>query len=309
MKKLLILLLVLLIIFVGWYVSKDLPASEEETQSITNNQPGPRDATYLIDNRSVTLVDGYSKESLAPDSAATITTKYFGNEVETDLNNDGREDVVFLITEETGGSGTFYYVVAALNTETGWIGSQAVLLGDRIAPQTTEVSQNPRHQNVIVVNYADRLPGETMTTAPSQGKSLYLKLDPTTLQFGQVEANFEGEADPGVMSLDMKTWTWIQTIYSNDSKITPNNPNAFTITFKTDGNFEATTDCNSISGTYELENNNLTFGAMATTRKFCESSQEQDFLAMLSEVKSFSFTNKGELVLNLNSNQDFTTLR
>ena len=45
--------------------------------------------------------------------------------------------------------------VAALNTEAGWIGSQTTLLGDRIAPQTTELSQNPNHKNVIVVNYAD----------------------------------------------------------------------------------------------------------------------------------------------------------
>ncbi len=120
--------------------------------------------------------------------------KYFGNELRTDLNNDGREDVVFIITQEPGGSGTFFYAVAALNMESGYIGSDGYLLGDRIAPQTTELSQNPRHKNVIVVNYADRAPGEPMTTAPSVGKSVYLKLDLERMQWGIVEPNFEGES-------------------------------------------------------------------------------------------------------------------
>ena len=141
-----------------------------------------------------------------------------------DLNEDGREDVVFLLTQETGGSGTFYYVVATLDTPEGYIGSQGPLLGDRIAPQTTELSQNPNHKNVIVVNYADRNPGESFATPPSAGKSIWLKLDPKTMQFGEVVQNFEGEADPSRMTLDMHTWKWIKTTYNNDTELVPKKP-------------------------------------------------------------------------------------
>jgi hypothetical protein len=98
------------------------------------------------------------------------------------------------MTFNTGGTGTFFYVVAALNTVNGYVGSQGLLLGDRIAPQTTEMSQNPRHVNVIVVNYADRKPGEPMVTEPSVGKSIWIKLDPKIMQFGEVVQNFEGES-------------------------------------------------------------------------------------------------------------------
>lgn len=119
--------------------------------------------------------------------------QYFGNELVTDLNNDGRMDKVFLVTHQPGGSGTFFYAVAALNTEVGYLGSDGYLLGDRIAPQTTEVSQNPRHKNVIVVNYADRSLNEPMTASPSIGKSAYLKLDTATMRWGIVVPNFEGE--------------------------------------------------------------------------------------------------------------------
>lgn len=119
-------------------------------------------------------------------------TRYFGNELKIDLNNDSREDVVFLITQQVNDH-IFYYVVAAINTEQGYIGSDGYLLGDRIAPQTTEISRNPRHKNVVVINYADRSPNEPITTKPSVGKSVYLKLDPTSMQWGIVEPNFEGE--------------------------------------------------------------------------------------------------------------------
>ena len=67
-------------------------------------------------------------------------------------------------------------------------------MGSRIAPQTTNVSMNSKHKNVIVVNYADRNPGEPMTTRPSLGKSAYLKLDAETMQWGIVVADFEGES-------------------------------------------------------------------------------------------------------------------
>jgi hypothetical protein len=99
------------------------------------------------------------------------------------LNNDGVEDVVFLITQQTGGSGTFFYVVAAVSEKGSFKGTQAYLLGDRIAPQTTEIKTD----NTIVVNYAERAEGDAMTTPPSVGKSVYLKLDTQTLQFAEVK--------------------------------------------------------------------------------------------------------------------------
>src|SRR3989344_5528798 len=126
-----------------------------------------KDATYTIAGKAVTLQDGIAEEEAAPGSASKIITRYFGNEVTADLNDDGREDVVFLLTQETGGSGAFFYVVAALNTEEGYKGSHGILLGDRIAPQTTELSREPSHVNVVVVNYADRKPGESFVVSPS----------------------------------------------------------------------------------------------------------------------------------------------
>ena len=155
---------------------------------------GYKNATYTIEGQSVTLVNGRAETSAAPGAASKVVTQYFGNELKTDLNGDGKEDVAFILTQERGGSGTFFYAVAALNTDRGYVGSDGYLLDDRIAPQSTNLSPNPRHKYVVVFNYAVRAPGEPMTTQPSIGKSAYLKLDPVTMQWGIVVPDFEGES-------------------------------------------------------------------------------------------------------------------
>ena len=133
---------------------------------------GYKNATYSIDGRNVTLVDGHTEEEIAPGSASKNITQYFGNEVRGDLNGDGKEDVAFLLTEDGGGSGTFYYAVVAFSVSDGtYAGSNAVFLGDRIAPQTTEIKNGE-----LVVNYAVRASTDPMTVQPSLGVSKYLKV-------------------------------------------------------------------------------------------------------------------------------------
>ncbi|MEK7500053.1 MAG: hypothetical protein AAB649_05615, partial [Patescibacteria group bacterium] len=118
-----------------------------------------KNISYIIDGQTVNLVNGVAEVESAPGSASKTTTTYFGNEVKKDLDGDRREDIAFLVTQDKGGSGTFFYVVAALNAEHGYVGSQAVLLGDRIAPKTAE--SGPLKS--IIVNYMDRAQGEPMS--------------------------------------------------------------------------------------------------------------------------------------------------
>lgn len=115
-----------------------------------------RNIVYDIEGRTLKLENGVS---------------YFGNEARGDFNGDGLEDIAFLITESLDGGGTFYYVVAALKTENGYKGTNAMFLGDRIAPQTTEFRNGE-----IIVNYAGRGPDEPMTAQPSFGISKYFKV-------------------------------------------------------------------------------------------------------------------------------------
>lgn len=149
MKKyiLIILLAIVLILGLVWFFNN----------STFKTKGDFKEATYLMEGRQITM----SSEGV----------QYFGNEVHGDFNKDRREDVAFLFTYDGGGSGTFFYVTAALGSEDGYVGTNVTLLGDRIAPQTTEFRDGR-----IIVNYADRLPGEPMTARPSLGVSKYFEV-------------------------------------------------------------------------------------------------------------------------------------
>ena len=130
---------------------------------------GPMQASYRIERQEVRLINGQAEAEAAPGSATKIKTSVFGQPVFGDLNEDGNEDAALLLVHQPGGSGTFYYVVAALNVNGGFRGTNAVLLGDRIAPQTIEILDG-----VVIANYADRRPQESMAVPPSVGMSKYL---------------------------------------------------------------------------------------------------------------------------------------
>ena len=144
-----------------------------ESPSMLATKTDYKNATYTIDGEDVTLVEGLSETPAAPGSASMLSIKYFGNVAKGDLNADGIPDLAFLLTQSSGGSGTFFYLVAALqNSAGGYTGTNAVLLGDRIAPQETEIKDGE-----IVVNYADRKVGQPMSAVPSVGVSKYLKVE------------------------------------------------------------------------------------------------------------------------------------
>lgn len=170
-KKILIGTIFLLVVSTGIYFFQHRTASQK-SPAAESPVFDARNSTFTIDGKTVTLSDG-SAEELIPGSASKITTGYFGNEAHGDLNGDGLEDRAFLVTQTTGGSGTFYYAVAALQNADGYTTTNAFLIGDRIAPQSTEIHSD---SGQLSVNYADRKAGEPMTAKPSQGKTLFLKV-------------------------------------------------------------------------------------------------------------------------------------
>lgn len=194
-KSIFYILAVIIILTAAYLALKDTSPNPTPTQNQTSFDT--RNSSFKVEGAPVTLVNGIAETGLASIPGAKLTTRYFGNEIKHDFDNDGRDDALFLVTQDGGGSGTFFYVVAVLNTDHGYVGSNSYPLGDRIAPQSTNIDEGTttlgtKRDNVIVVNYAIRKPNEPMTTPPSVGKSVWLKLDPTTLEFGEVEQNFEG---------------------------------------------------------------------------------------------------------------------
>ena len=76
-----------------------------------------------------------------------------------------------MLTQISGGSGTFYYLAALVSSGDKFIGTNALLIGDRIAPQTTEF-----RNDLIIVNYAERRSDDPFSTPPAVGVSKYYKI-------------------------------------------------------------------------------------------------------------------------------------
>lgn len=273
------------------------------TENPTKTYSGEHDGIYIVDGDKIELINGVYNIDPVPGSNSSTEFRYFGNEVKADLDGDSTIDSAFLITKQSGGSGTFYYLVARLNKDAGVVGSDAVFIGDRISPQSTNIVRD----KVIVVNFADRKPEDSYSTPPSVGKSLYFKLDPDTMQFGQVANDFEGEADTSRMNLGMKKWTWIDIVNSNEKYSIPKD--RFTITFKDKNIFSATTDCNGLGGNYETDGDNIIFKDMISTLMFCEGSIESKFSKLLSDAEKYEFNSKGELLIMTKETQEVMILR
>jgi|GEM_PF-1950314 len=136
----------------------------ENTEELTKD---PRNMQYRIQGKSVVVKNGKSVDE---------ATRIFDAHTKADVNFDGLEDTLVLLTQDGGGSGTFFYVTVALQKESGYEASEAMFLGDRISPQTIDVVGNR-----ITVNYVERYPWESMDTKPSVGKTKYLSFEENRL--------------------------------------------------------------------------------------------------------------------------------
>ena len=166
MKKFIVFVIGLIIITTIFIICMN-----SHSPTVVIKLPGYENTTYIINGEPITLVNGYQEELIGPGSDAKRVTKYFGNEAEGDLNGDDQKDVAFYLTQDGGGSGTFYYLVASLKVGDGYKGTDAILIGDRIAPDTTQIKNGE-----IIANYVDRKPGEPMSTQPSVGVTKHFRV-------------------------------------------------------------------------------------------------------------------------------------
>jgi heat shock protein HslJ len=118
----------------------------------------------------------------------------------------------------------------------------------------------------------------------------------TTTEVVSVE-EFETEIKTVLMALDMKPWKWLSATSADGTVVAPKNAEAFLVRFNASGGFSAETDCNSISGSYEARRGSLSLGSIASTKMFCEDSQESEFTELLSIVVTYQFVDNGQLVM------------
>jgi len=104
--------------------------------------------------------------------------------------------------------------------------------------------------------------------------------------------------DVPVSKIIDKKWMWIEAINYDDTTFVPIKSGAFSLTFKKDGTFSGTTDCNGISGKYTTKNGTIKFSSISQTMMYCEGAEEIKFTTYLNQVRGFQFNGEENLVLN-----------
>lgn len=121
-------------------------------------------ATYLTENTDAgeaTLEDGEFREPLAPGSAGELIIQ-LGKWATGDLDGAGATDAAAITIEQTGGSGTFYFLHALTADNDELADAGAAFLGDRIRVEGVSI-----HDGAITVALLDRAPEAAMASEPT----------------------------------------------------------------------------------------------------------------------------------------------
>jgi hypothetical protein len=178
MEKLPIIIIAAVIILAGtgYWVLQPIAQKSAIENAKQNIISVAKNSAYIIGGEKIMLADGKSEKEITLGSASKILTQYLGNEIIVDFNGDGIKDIAFFMTQSSGGSGTFYYAAALVSSGRDFVGTNAVLLGDRVTPQAIESAGKE-----IIVKYADRKPGEAMTDIPTVLVAKYFMIGNTSL--------------------------------------------------------------------------------------------------------------------------------
>ena len=95
-------------------------------------------------------------------------------------------------------------------------------------------------------------PADSVTTAISPSEK--------AADIAELTAASEIDVDPARMTLNGKEWSWIRTVYNNDTTIKPAKSDVFTLTFNNDNTMTVGTDCNRMNGSYSVDGRLLSIG-------------------------------------------------
>jgi len=128
----------------------------------------PYNHTYSIEKEKVLLHNGYARVTI-PGSAAAIITRVIHKPVYVDLDGDNVREAVSILMQQTGGTGSFYYLAVA---DGGDKIIESYFLGDRIKIISVQVVNN-----IIIVEYLERAVAQSMASKPTVKVSKKFKLD------------------------------------------------------------------------------------------------------------------------------------
>ncbi|WP_181885400.1 lysozyme inhibitor LprI family protein [Trinickia dinghuensis] len=129
---------------------------------VSDKPTGPqidyKDAIYSIEGKDVTLLEGQHSQPAADGSSEQDVTRVVEPPEHAVGKLGGRSTVATFVSQDGGGSGTFYYVALVFNDGR----ATTFKVGDRIQPIGIAI-----HGDDLVISYLDRKPDEPMAVPPT----------------------------------------------------------------------------------------------------------------------------------------------
>jgi len=168
-----------------------------------------------------------------------------------------------------------------------------VLPDRRVFPLVRALDSSDMNDNSIPLRYVSDAFEVILRTQEivifENGKQIFSALS-TSSKGNEVDAQLLAE------------WYWIRT-ESEGVTLLPQKPGLFTLVLNKSGSVTGTTDCNNFSGNYSQSKNKIIFSKLAMTKKYCEGSQENEFIQPLSEMQNYQITENGNSLILLSKNK------
>ena len=131
----------------------------DSSQPVAQAAQDPANAGYYIDGILYTLVNGELEQPIE-ESTAVNKFKLLEFKATGDLNKDGADDVAVVLTNDAGGTGTFYYL--SIFTSGTPVVENTYNFGDRVVVKDLTFTDGK-----FQVTYLDRSPDQDMASEPS----------------------------------------------------------------------------------------------------------------------------------------------
>ena len=268
-----------------------VPASNTALQA-TLSAPvsaDPAAMTYRsswLESGQVTLAQGVYRAPAAPGSAAELVVRLTDRQAFGTL--DGKDAGAVVLVTQAGGTGTFYDLALLTPEANGWVNHEVVPLGDRVDIHALAIRDNQ-----VVVDMTTQGPQDPMCCPTLRVQRRFAVHD------GQLVAAGESVVAPPPAGLVGPVWQWVQTLYNNDSKAIPPQPENFTVQFSADGTVNVRADCNRKGGRYSGNGQQIAIEITYSTRAACpDGSLEEQFVRDLIGGAIW-FLRNGDLYIDL----------
>ncbi|MGR8941072.1 MAG: META domain-containing protein [Gammaproteobacteria bacterium] len=207
-----------------------------------------------------------------------------------DLDHDGLGDAAVILAWQSGGSGTFKYLVAMKNTGIAPRQQDSVLLGDRLRSTALSIAGGE-----VVLEMLSSGPHDPACCPSLPVRHVYRLSDGKWAKSADSKAVGDTSAEiTGIV------WKWERYEDTLEPRhIVIDDPNKYTLILLPDGNYRVKADCNLMQGRYTLEGRNIKIVPGPATLAEC--GPESRYLEYLKDLTSAVHIGlrDGKLVLNL----------